>query len=62
MFLTPEEIVALTRRKRRPAQVIELRYMGIEHRVRPDGSVAVLWAHVERLPLRAKEGAKHRGE
>ena len=49
MFLTPEEIVALTRRKRRPAQVIALRYMGIEHRVRPDGSVAVLRSHVERL-------------
>ena len=49
MFLTPEEIVALTRRKRRPAQGIALRCLGIEHRVRPDGSVAVLRAHVERL-------------
>lgn len=49
MFLTREELKALTGRTQRPAQVAALRHMGIEHRVRPDGSVAVLRAHVERL-------------
>lgn len=49
MFLTQEELTALTGRKKRPAQVMALRHMGIEHRVRPDGSVVVLRSHVERL-------------
>lgn len=47
MFLTDEELSGLTGRKRRDAQVRALRFMGIEHRLRPDGSVAVLRAHVE---------------
>lgn len=47
MFLSPEELVQLTGRQRRDAQVRALRYMGIEHRVRPDGTVAVLKTHVE---------------
>ena len=47
MFLTPEELTELTGRQRRDAQVRALRYMGIEHRVRPDGTVAVLKTHVE---------------
>jgi hypothetical protein len=49
MFLTNEEVVQLTGRKRHPAQVRALRGMGIEHRVRPDGSVAVLRALVDAL-------------
>lgn len=49
MFLTPEELQQLTGRKRRNAQVLVLRFMGIEHRVRPDGSVVVLRAHVEQV-------------
>jgi hypothetical protein len=47
MILTPEELAELTRRTRKDAQVRVLRFMGIEHRVRPDGSVAVLRSHVE---------------
>jgi hypothetical protein len=47
VFLTPPEIVALTQRRRRRAQVEALRHLGIEHRVRPDGSPVVLRAHVE---------------
>lgn len=47
MLLTDAEIAALTGRRRRDAQRRALHYMGIEHRVRPDGSLAVLSAHVE---------------
>ena len=47
MFLTRDEIVALTGRTRRDAQVQALRSMGIEHKIRPDGTPAVLRAHVE---------------
>lgn len=49
MFLNRNELCELTGRKRSCAQVIQLRIMGIEHRVRGDGSVAVLRAHVESL-------------
>jgi hypothetical protein len=45
-FLSYEEIQALTHRKVHSAQVRVLKAMGIEHRVRPDGSVAILRAHV----------------
>jgi hypothetical protein len=47
MFLTRDELFELTGRRRSGAQVIQLRSMGIEHRLRADGSVAVLRAHVE---------------
>jgi hypothetical protein len=49
MFLTPEQIEALTGKQRRDAQVRALRHMGIEHRVRADGSVVVLETHVNKL-------------
>lgn len=49
MFLDPDQLFELTRRRRRDAQLVQLRAMGIEHRVRADGSVAVLTAHVEQL-------------
>lgn len=45
-FLSHEEIEALTERRIRPAQVRVLKAMGIEHRVRPDGSIAILRAHI----------------
>ena len=45
-FLSEDEVQALTERKVRPAQVRALKSMGIEHRVRPDGSVAILRAHI----------------
>jgi hypothetical protein len=48
-FLDPEEIVALTNRKVRTAQVRALKSMGIEHRVRPDGSVAILRNHITKV-------------
>ena len=57
MFLRTEEVVALTNRQRSAAQVRALRTMGIEHRVRPDGTVAILRSHVEHL-LGYSPGAK----
>lgn len=56
MFLSREEIVALTTRVRKSAQVRALRAMGIEHRIRPDGSVAILRAHVEQIFGGTSEG------
>lgn len=47
MFLTPEELIDLTHAKRTGTQVRALQMMGIEHKIRPDGTVAVLRAHVE---------------
>jgi hypothetical protein len=49
MFLTREELQALTKRVQYSAQVRVLRSMGIEHRIRPDGSLAVLRAHIEQI-------------
>jgi hypothetical protein len=49
LLLTPAELVELTARKMPSAQARALRSMGIEHKVRPDGSVAVLRRHVEIL-------------
>ena len=49
LFLTTAELRELTGRTRRDAQASALRYMGIEHKIRPDGSVAVLRTHVEKL-------------
>ncbi len=49
MFLTPSEINLLTGKKRRPAQTKVLRFMGIEHRLRPDASLIVSRDHVTKL-------------
>lgn len=49
MFLTKEELVALTGRSRSDAQLRVMRSMGIDHRIRPDGSIVVSRSHVERL-------------
>lgn len=49
MTLSEAEIRELTGRLQRNAQARALGAMGIEHRQRPDGSVVVLRAHVERL-------------
>ncbi len=57
MFLGNDEIIELTNRQRSAAQVRALRTMGIEHRIRPDGTVAILRAHVEHL-LGYPTGAK----
>jgi hypothetical protein len=47
-YYTPEELYSLTRKRTAPAQTRALRHMGIEHKMRPDGSIAVLRAHAEK--------------
>jgi hypothetical protein len=49
MFLTPDELIDLTGYQRSDAQMRVLRFMGIEHRQRPDGKVIVLRLTVEKL-------------
>lgn len=59
-LLNPEELRDLTGRTRRNSQVESLNYMGIEHRVRPDGRVIVLRAHAERVLGGHADGKKER--
>lgn len=47
MFLTGDEIIDLTGKKRRSAQMKELNSLGITHKVRGDGSLVVLRSHIE---------------
>lgn len=49
MFLTPEELVELTHAKRRDTQIRALRMMGIEYKLRPNGTPAVLCSHIEKV-------------
>lgn len=49
MFLTKEELEQLTGRKQTAAQQRALRFMGVDHRLRPDGSIAVLKEHVQMI-------------
>lgn len=49
IFLNPHELEVLTNRKRGFAQMKVLRFMGIEHKRRPDGSVAVLRSHIKQV-------------
>jgi hypothetical protein len=48
MFLSPDELIELTGRRRRDAQVTQLNKMGIVYKVRADGTVVVLTAHVSK--------------
>lgn len=49
MFLSAVEIRELTGRVHSISQLKVLRSMGIEHRPRPDASIAVLRQHVEEI-------------
>jgi len=49
MFLTPEELVELTHARRRDTQIRALRMMGIEYKLRPNGTPAVLCSHIEKV-------------
>lgn len=62
MILTDEELKDLTGRQRKDAQVRVLRFMGIEHRIRPNGSIAVLKAHVEQVLGISYEANRRRAE
>lgn len=48
-FLTEEELRFLTKRRQRKLQREVLALMGIDHLVRPDGSLVVSRARVEQL-------------
>lgn len=47
MFLDSSEVKELTGRTQHASQAKVLRAMGIEHKARPDGTIAVLRSHVE---------------
>lgn len=49
MFLTEDDLTELTSKRQNAARIRVLNSMGIQHKMRPDGSLAVLRAHVERL-------------
>jgi len=49
IILTDEEVEALTGKKRKPSQSRALSFMGIEHKMRPDGSLVVLRTMVEKI-------------
>lgn len=61
-LLTPIELHELTHRKKKCAQRAALNQMGIEYKVRPDGSLAVLKSHLERAMGGAVEQQKKRTE
>jgi hypothetical protein len=48
MFLTEDEISALTGKVRHPSQIRVLNRLGIDHKVRPDGSLVVLRSVTDR--------------
>lgn len=62
MFLSHQELVSLTGKKQKAAQVRALRSMCIEHRVRPDGSVAVLLSHINNIFGGPKEPVQKKSE
>lgn len=49
MFLDADSLKILTGKRRRSAQVVALRTMGVNHRVRPDGFPLVMEAHVAEI-------------
>lgn len=60
MFLTEEEIRKWTGKKGRSSQARVLNALGIVRKIRPDGSLVVLWSHLEqqlsgRVPLAKQE-------
>lgn len=61
MFLDSEEVHDLTDKVQRAAQARVLRAMGIEHKPRPDGSLAVLRSHVENVMSGGGEKRKKAG-
>jgi hypothetical protein len=48
MFLSKSELSSLTNKRQSSAQIKVLNTMRIEHKIRPDGSIAVLRAYIEK--------------
>jgi hypothetical protein len=61
MHLTLEELVELTHYKTPKRQINALMHMGFKYVVRPDGTVAVLRAHVEKIMGITDSKAENRG-
>lgn len=57
LCLTSDEIIELTHRKKYTKQREALNKLGIEHRVRPDGTIAVLreWLASQHQSRKAKK-------
>lgn len=49
MLLTDAEIANLTKKTQRAPQRAVLNFLGIQHKVRPDGSLVVSKSHVEQV-------------
>lgn len=49
MFLDHKELIELTGKRYRDAQLKQLRSMGIQHKIRGDGRPVVLKSHVEKI-------------
>ena len=49
MFLSEDEVIELTHKRYHSAQAKELRRIGVEHKIRADGSIAVLRSHAEKV-------------
>lgn len=49
MFLDDAELTGLTGKRRNDARIRMLNGMGVQHKIRPDGSIAVLRTHVQRV-------------
>jgi hypothetical protein len=55
-ILSPDELKQLTQKKQSTSQREVLNFMGIDHRIRPDGSVVVFENDlVNRTPTKEKE-------
>lgn len=61
-FLDRSEVKSLTDKVHYATQAKALKAMGIEHRIRPDGSIAILRAHITKIfdgdPAAAKREKK----
>lgn len=48
MFLTQQDLIELTGRRRHDAQATQLNRMGIVHKIRADGMPIVLKSHIDK--------------
>lgn len=58
IVLSPQDLVDYTTKERPSAQARVLDHMGIPYKPRPDGSLAVLWIHIEGLVGVPRPGAR----
>lgn len=61
-FLNADELSTLTGKKLYAAQRRVLNFMGIPHRVRPDGSLVVLWSDIDASAINPARAASKQSE